>query len=147
MLEYFRDCLHFHVREYCDGDKSLLLNAVIHLDEATPHMAVASLPIITDEKGAHLSAKIIMGNREDFRLRQDRFFDEVSSHYDMEREEQKQPGEIKAHTTKREWQIATQETKVDDLQMQKELLEFDINSLLLRQLNNPKVSRDYGLPK
>lgn len=129
MLEYFRDCLHFHVREFCGGDKSLLLNAVIHLDEATPHMAVASLPVVTDEKGAHLSAKIIMGNKEDYRIRQDRFFDEVSSHYDMERGEQKQPGEIKAHTTKRDWQIATQENNIDDLQTQKELLEFDINSL------------------
>lgn len=129
MFEYFRDCLDFHVREYCGGNKSLLVNAVIHLDEATPHMAVASLPIITDEKGAHLSAKIIMGNRDDYRLRQDRFFDEVSSKYGMERGEPKQAGETKAHTSKREWQIATQESKIDDLQTQKELLEFDIDSL------------------
>lgn len=129
MLEYFRDCLRFHVREYCGGDKSLLVNAVIHLDEATPHMAVASLPVITDEKGAHLSAKIIMGNKDDYRLRQDRFYSEVSSRYGMERGEPKQPGETKAHTSKREWQIATQENKIDDLQTQKELLEFDIDSL------------------
>lgn len=129
MLEYFRDCLNFHVREYCGGDKSLLINAVIHLDEATPHMAVISLPIVTDEKGAHLSAKIIMGNRDDYRLRQDRFYNEVSSHYGMERGEQKQPEEIKTHTTKREWQIATQENQISDLQMQKELLQFDVSSL------------------
>lgn len=129
MLEYFRDCLNFHVREYCGGDKSLLVNAVIHLDEATPHMAVASLPIVTDEKGAHLSAKIIMGNKEDYRIRQDRFYSEVSSRYDMDRGEQRHPEEIKSHTTKREWQIATQESQINDLQTQKELLQFDISSL------------------
>lgn len=130
MLEFFRDCLQFHVREYCGGDKSLLVNAVIHLDEATPHMAVASLPIITDEKGPHLSAKIIMGNRDDYRLRQDRFYEEVSSKYGMERGEPNRPEEIKTHTTKREWQLATQERQINDLQEQKELLEFDISALM-----------------
>ena len=129
ILEYFRDCLNFHIKEYCAGDKSKLINAVIHLDEKTPHLHVSSVPIVEDEKGAHLSAKIIMGNKEDYRLRQDRFYSEVSSHYDMERGEQKQPEETKAHVTKREWQIAKQENKIDDLQTQKELLEFDINSL------------------
>ena len=129
MLEYFRDCLQFHIREYCGGDKSLLINAVIHLDETTPHMAVASLPIITDEKGPHLSAKIIMGNREDYRLRQDRFYDEVSGKYGMERGEPKRPEEVKSHTAKREWQLATQERQINDLLIQKELLEFDISSL------------------
>lgn len=129
MFEYFRDCLHFHIKEYCAGDKSKLVNAVIHLDEKTPHLHVSSIPIIEDEKGAHLSAKIIMGNKDDYRLRQDRFYSDVSSHYGMERGEPKQPGETKAHTSKREWQIATQENKIDNLQTQKELLEFDIDSL------------------
>ena len=57
-------------------------------------------------------------------MEEDRFYDEVSSLYDMERGEQRQPEETKAHTTKREWEIVTQENKIDDLQMQKELLEF-----------------------
>ena len=129
LLEYFRDCLHFHIREYCAGDKSKLINAVIHLDEKTPHLHVSSIPIIEDEKGAHLSAKIIMGNKEDYRIRQDRFYSEVSSRYGMERGEPKRPEEIKKHTTKREWQTAQQESKIDNLQMQKELLEFDVSSL------------------
>lgn len=129
MLEYFRDCLNFHVREYCAGDKTKLINAVIHVDEKCPHLHVSSLPIVEDEKGPHLSAKIIMGNRDDYRLRQDRFYNEVSSHYGMERGEQNQPGEIKAHATKREWQLAKQESQIDDLQTQKEMLQFDISSL------------------
>ena len=106
IVKYFKDCLDFHEREY---GKSF--NAVIHLDEATPHMHVASVPIIEDEKGAHLSAKIIMGGRADYRNRQDRFYDEVAKRYELERGEIRKPAEAKAHTTKREWQIAMQEQR------------------------------------
>lgn len=109
IINYFRDCLKFHERTY---GKSI--NAVIHFDEKTPHMQVASIPIIEDEKGVHLSAKIIMGNRTDFRLRQDKFFDEVSSKWQLERGEVKEPSEIKKHTTKRDWQLAIQEDQLED---------------------------------
>lgn len=130
LLEYFRDCLNFHIKEYCDGDKERLINAVIHLDEKTPHLHVVSIPIVEDEKGKHLSAKLVMGNRDDYRLRQDRFYNEVSSHYGMERGEQREPAEIKSHTTKREWQIAKQEQEVNTLEDKKTILEFDIQSIL-----------------
>lgn len=129
ILKYFRDCLDFHIKEYCNGDKSRLINAVLHLDEKTMHLHIASTCIYQDETGMHLSAKNIMGGRDDYRLRQDRFFNEVSSRYNMERGEQREPAETKKHTAKREWQIATQESKIDDLQTQKELLEFDVSAL------------------
>ena len=74
-MHYFHDCLEFHVREYCGENASRVINAVVHLDEATPHMHVASVPIIEDEKGLHLSAKLICGGRADFRLHQDHFYD------------------------------------------------------------------------
>ena len=106
--QYFRDCLAFHVREYCGGDSSRVINAVIHLDEKTPHMQVASVPIINDEKGAHLSAKMICGGRQDFRLHQNHFFEQVAKSRGLERGEVRDDAEIKAHTTKREWQIAAQ---------------------------------------
>lgn len=109
---YFKGCLDFHVREYCAGDPSRVINAVIHLDEKTPHMQVASVPIIEDEKGLHLSAKIICGGRQDFRLHQDHFFEQVTREWGLERGEVKDQAEIKAHTTKREWQIATQEERL-----------------------------------
>ena len=111
IIGYFKDCLAFHEREY-----GRAFNAVIHFDETTPHMQVASVPIVEDEKGAHLSAKIVMGGRVDYRLRQDRFYDEVTKHYGLERGEVRDPAEIKAHTTKREWQIATQEQRLEQAQ-------------------------------
>lgn len=113
MEKYFQDCLAFHIKEFCQGNEQRLLNAVIHLDETTPHMQVASVPILEDEKGLHLSAKIIMGNRSTYRLRQDRFFEEVGKKYDLERGERRDPTQTKEHTTKREWQIAKQEAQLE----------------------------------
>lgn len=113
-LDYFRACLDFHDREYGHA-----FNAVVHLDEQTPHMQVASVPIIWDEKGAHLSAKIIIGNREDMSRRQDMFWSEVGRDRGLDRGEHRDPeaqAEVKAHTTKREWQIATQEARLEEAQ-------------------------------
>lgn len=111
--KYFEDCLDFYVKEYCQGDETRVLNAVIHLDEATPHMQVASIPVYTSESGNRLNAKIIMGNKTDYRKRQDRFFDAVSCKYGLERGEPASAVNDKVHTTKREWQAATQEETIE----------------------------------
>ena len=111
--KYFEDCLDFYVKEYCQGDETRVLNAVIHLDEATPHMQVASIPVYTSESGNRLNAKIIMGNKTDYRKRQDRFFDSVSCKYGLERGEPASAVNDKVHTTKREWQAATQEETIE----------------------------------
>ena len=110
---YFEDCLDFYVKEYCQGDETRVLNAVIHLDEATPHMQVASIPVYTSESGNRLNAKIIMGNKTDYRKRQDRFFEAVSEKYGLERGEPASAINDKVHTTKREWQAATQEETIE----------------------------------
>lgn len=112
-LDYFKACLAFHVREYCAGNASRVINAVIHLDEATPHMQVASVPIYEDEKGFHLAAKNLLGGRQDFRLHQDHFFEQVTQERGLERGEVRDWAEIKAHTTKREFQLATQEQAIE----------------------------------
>lgn len=110
--KYFEDCLDFYVKEYCQGDETRVLNAVIHLDEATPHMQVASIPVYTSESGNRLNAKIIMGNKTDYRKRQDRFFEAVSEKYGLERGEPASAINDKVHTTKREWQATTQEETI-----------------------------------
>lgn len=111
--KYFEDCLDFYVKEYCQGDETRVLNAVIHLDETTPHMQVASIPSYTSEAGNRLNAKIIMGNKTDYRKRQDRFFEAVSEKYGLERGEPASAINDKVHTTKREWQAATQEETIE----------------------------------
>ena len=124
---FFEACLRFHVNNYCAGEEDRVINAVVHLDERTPHLHVASVPICRDEKGAHLSAKIIMGNRTDYRLRQDRFYEQVARGFGMERGELvryetgqdgllRRAENARVHITKREWQVRKQEEKLAELQ-------------------------------
>lgn len=116
--KYFEECKEFYIKEYCGGDESRVISAVIHLDEATPHLHIQSVPLLEDEKGLHLSAKRIMGFKSDYRKRQDRFYEQVSKARGLERGEIHDPAHRKAHTTKREWQIATQEEKLNQLKKQ-----------------------------
>lgn len=112
---YFKDCLNFHVNTYCGGDKELLVNAVIHLDETTPHMQVASVPITKDLDGkAHLSAKLIMGNKKDYRDRQNAFYLNVTKEYGLDRGEiKKNPKEIKKYVHKRQWELKQAEEQLN----------------------------------
>ena len=112
---YFKDCLNFHVNTYCGGDKELLVNAVIHLDETTPHMQVASVHITKDLDGkAHLSAKLIMGNKKDYRDRQNAFYLNVTKEYGLDRGEiKKNPKEIKKHVHKRQWELKQAEEQLN----------------------------------
>lgn len=103
-MAYFSDCLAFHDKTY-----GRCINAVVHLDEDVPHLQCISIPLIEDETGWHLSAKKVMGNRQDYQRRQDQFFEEVGQQYGMDRGIRRDAAEIKRHTTKREWQLATQE--------------------------------------
>jgi len=133
--KYFNDCLTFHVEHYCKNDKSKIINAVIHYDEKTPHLHVSSVPIFEDEKGVHLSARDIMGGRDDYMKRQDLFFEEVSKNYNLERGdvEKSRSGKAKKHTQKREWQIANQEQELKDntqkMQNIKNATEYQISLL------------------
>lgn len=106
IIDYFRECLDFHERTYGKA-----INAVIHLDETTPHLQVASIPVTHDEKGYHLSAKSIMGGRADYRARQDKFWNDVARHHGLERGEVSEPGKTKEHLDVLAYKTATARTK------------------------------------
>lgn len=125
MIQYFKDCFRYHEENY-----GYTFNAVIHLDEATPHLTVKSIPIIEDEKGKHLSAKIIMGNRNDYRLRQDQFYDQVSSRYGLERGQVLESEEIKKHLTVQEYKEAKLEQNIQELEGKKAKVEKKIDSTI-----------------
>lgn len=112
-MAYFSDCLAFHDKVY-----GHCINAVIHMDEDVPHMQCVSIPLVEDERGWHLSAKIVMGGRSDYQKRQDEFFEQVGEPHGMDRGIRRDAAEIKRHTTKREWQLATQEVELQQLQQQ-----------------------------
>lgn len=128
VVDYFKACLAFHERTY-----GKVLNAVIHFDESTPHLQVASIPLVADEKGTRLSAKEIMGNRADYRKRQDQFYEEIGKPRGMERGEITDPEETKKHLSVQAYKKKTLELQSDQL---KELtLKLDAECKKLRFQN------------
>ncbi len=115
IIDFFKDCLKFHIQHYGKP-----INAVIHWDEKTPHLAVASVPIIEAEQGAKLCAKEIMGGRADYRNRQDQFFEQVAKSRGFERGERSDPKHKKKHLSVQDYkkqqneaQISAQERVLD----------------------------------
>jgi len=75
--QYFVDCLNWSIREF---DLAEVLVADVHMDEACPHMHVLICCIRPDQ----LTASKMCGNRKSYRLRSERFFEEVAMHYGLE---------------------------------------------------------------
>ncbi len=125
IVDYFKDCLAFHEREY-----GKVLNAVIHFDEATPHLQIASIPLVTDDKGTRLSAKEIMGNRTDYRKRQDRFYEQVGKSRGMERGETKDPEHIREHLSVQEFKKQTNQKQIEKLELQNAELKKECRKLI-----------------
>lgn len=134
-LKYFSDCLDFHRRHY-----GKVINAVIHLDEKTPHLHVVSIPLIDRGGGKwSLSAKDIMGNPKDYHRRQDEFHRDVSSKYDLDRgdvsdREHIDTLRLKEQTAKEELAVIKEEkTRVIQetikLDMDKSELEAEVEAL------------------
>lgn len=79
IVEFFRQALPIIQREY-----GPIISAVIHFDEKTPHLHFCTVPIIKNIEGNYkLSAKDVMGNRQEYIAKQDRFFDEYFKNYGL----------------------------------------------------------------
>lgn len=143
-MQYFKDCLAFHDKVY-----GHCINAIIHMDEDVPHMQCISIPLVQNETGWHLSAKIVMGNRSDYQRRQDQFFEEVGEHYGMDRGIRRDAAEIKKHTTKREWQLATQEQELQQLQQRTVAAERQLAEVnrQLTETSKQLESKKYAIEK
>lgn len=128
---FFSDCLRFHQKHY-----GTVINAVVHWDESgAPHLHCCSVPLIQDARGARLSAKELLGNREAYRNRQDQFYEQVAKSRGFERGERSDPKHKKKHLSVQDYkkqqneaQISAQERllssgKAEYDQLQKELTE------------------------
>lgn len=124
IIDYFRDCLSFHEQHY-----GHIINAVVHLDETTPHLAVASIPIVQRGERYALSAKELMGNRSDYRARQDAFWEEVTEKYGLKRGEPSDPVERREHLTVQQYKIECNNEDIAYLEGRKIALQEDVNSL------------------
>ena len=140
--KFFSDCLAFHCMEYCQNDKKRILNAVIHADESTIHMHVASVPILIDSQGVHLSAKRVMGNRSEYRRHQDMFYATVGIEYGLERGD---PEKHAKHLRTEEYDL-TQKIKKSQqkiLQNQKKLSQIKKDCFnLYNYKNDARIAAD-----
>ena len=134
IVEYFQECLAFHEKHY-----GKVINAVIHFDEKTPHLTCQSLPIVQREDGScSLSARDIMGNRNDYRKRQDQFYEEVCKSRGLERGEIHDPEHIRKHLSVQQYKNEQLEIENKQLREDSQKLQKQCKSLLLQneQLNN-----------
>jgi hypothetical protein len=70
----YEDAFGFVARRYGGPDNANLVSAVIHMDEKTPHLHVNFVPVTDDGR---LSAKDVVGGRQDLRRLQDDLAREV----------------------------------------------------------------------
>ena len=98
-MAFFQDGLEF-VQDFFG--KSNVFYYTIHLDETTPHAHFGATPI----KDGSLSWKKFFPGRDALVKFQDRFFEQVSSKYGMERGTKREAGEpVKHHKTVAEFKI------------------------------------------
>lgn len=108
---YFESCLKFHEKEW-----GTVVDAVVHMDEKTPHLHILSIPLVDDpERGFKLSAKQICDGRVAMRNKQDKFFEDVSKQYGLVRGEVKDFKEIKKHETSQGFRVKELNNRMDEL--------------------------------
>lgn len=136
VVDYFQACLAYHERTY-----GKVINAVIHFDEATPHLAVLSLPLIEQDGKTRLSAKEIMGGRTDYRRRQDEFYEQVGKPRGMERGEVHDPAETRQHLTVQEFKRKKLHEENMELQLQSVELQKECRGLLRRNQQLQEINK------
>ena len=121
IIKYFSECLEFHKRNY-----GQVFNAVIHFDENNPHMHVQSIPLVKEEEKIKLSAKEIMGNQKKYHKMQNKYYEEVSSHYGLERGEIKDSEHQREHLTTLQYKVKCQEEEKEKLQKENQILKEEL---------------------
>ena len=115
--QYFRDALAF-----VEKNQGVVINAVIHYDETTPHMHYDVIPLIQKADNTwKLSAKDVVGNSSKMTKMQTLFNEEVGQKYGLERGERKAPNkENRKHKTKLQHDIEMQQATIAE---QKEIIK------------------------
>lgn len=137
IVSYFKDCLAFHEQTY-----GKVINAVIHFDEATPHLAVCSPAVIYGEDGKNrLSAKDIMGGRADYRRRQDEFYEQVGKPRGMDRGEVHDPEHTREHLSVQAYKKEKLEEENLQLRQRSAELQSECKALLLRNQQLQEINK------
>lgn len=89
MLPFFRDALEWYKQNF-----GVVVNAVIHLDETTPHMHVQSVPVTADGR---LCARDFCGGRAVMGRAQDAIENEVFARYGLDHRDVREPEQARKH--------------------------------------------------
>ncbi len=129
IVSYFKDCLAFHEQTY-----GPIFSAVIHFDEASPHLTCQSLPLIEGADGrTRLSARDIMGGRDDYRKRQDLFYEQVGKPRGMERGEINDPSQTRQHLSVQAYK--NQQLELENQQLRERSKELQLQCKVLLTQN------------
>lgn len=80
-IDFFKNALPLIQREY-----GPIISAAVHVDEKNLHLHFCCTPIIENSEGNYkLCAKEVMGNRQEYVAKQDRFYEEFFKNYGLER--------------------------------------------------------------
>ena len=77
--DYFMACYAWACERF---GKDNIIEATVHMDEETPHMHLDFVPLTADGR---LSAKSVLGNRNDMQQLQDDFYEHVGKQFDLDR--------------------------------------------------------------
>lgn len=121
---FFEDAYDFVTAKV--GGEQYILSAVAHMDEATPHMHVAFIPVINgkDRKGNHckrINCSEFWKGRDSYSRLQDEYYDFITSRgYDLERGEK---GSTAEHLTVAEYKLKKTEEQLATISEQ--ILEIE----------------------
>ena len=116
--DFFADCLAFHEKHY-----GKCINAVVHMDEKTPHMHVQSIPLTQDNR---LSAKTIMGSKSDYYKRQNDFYESVARDRGFDRCKQSDPKKKRKHLSVQDYKLQQAEAKLEALSTEYEAIKQEL---------------------
>ena len=89
MMPFFRDALEWYGKHF-----GVVVNAVVHLDETTPHMHVQSVPVTADGR---LCARDFCGGRAVMGRAQDAIENEVFARYGLDHRCVREPEQARKH--------------------------------------------------
>ena len=105
IMDYFKACLDFHQARY-----GTVVNAVVHFDEATPHMHVISIPFTQDGR---LSAFELLGDRKKMSRTQDAFYEQVCRSRGLARGEIREPENARKHLDLAQYKMRQEQEKAE----------------------------------
>lgn len=134
---YFHRCIDFHERHF-----GHIINAVIHRDEATPHLHIISVPII-DRGGDKysLSAKDLLGGKAEFHKMQNDFHDEVAADFGLERGEIREDGARRKHQDALDYKKEQREIEIEK---QQEIIEAKQEEISEAEQIKEKLETEIG---